>query len=192
MSIFAPQPISIMLLPHHYPKSVFTLVTNDLHAIKSKICFQSLSYLTAQWPLTLFTTSSLLRHFLLFACCFCFSPTSLRTLSWFCFELIFFSNWLLNVGDLRSCLNFSLYAFSLGNLMHGHGMYMLCLYLYWDDWNTTQIQYIQDQIYGLLPEIWFSTSFPLFSEWHPQLSSYAIQKHRSHSWQRLSHISSHH
>lgn len=47
-----------MLPPHHYPESAFTQVTNNLHTVKSKRCFQSSSYLTSQWHLTLLTASS--------------------------------------------------------------------------------------------------------------------------------------
>lgn len=38
------------------------------------------------------------------------------------------------------------------------------LYLYQDNWTTIQIQYVQDQTYDLLPNIWFYISLAFFSE----------------------------
>lgn len=42
---------------------------------------------------------------------------------------LFYSTWLINVQDLQSCLIFSLYTLSLGNLIHAYGMYLIFISL---------------------------------------------------------------
>lgn len=176
-----------MLPPHHYPESTFTQVTNDLHAIKFKEFFQSLSYVASQWYLTLLTASSLLRHFLPLASLF-FSYLSENAL-FVSFGGSFFSNWLFNVGVPQICIIFSPYTLSLGNLVYDHVMYPIFISLLrWLKHNSSSIHPRPNL--GSPPWDLVLYQCPLFcSEWNLQLLSYAIQKPRSYSQQSLSLIS---
>ena len=147
LSTLTPQPTPNMLPLHHYTKSAFTQVTNDLQAINIKGFFQSSSYLTSQWHLILLTASSLSSRCLLLASFLCFSPVSENSLV--SFRVSFFSNWLLNVGVPQICIIFTLYTLSQGNLIHDHGMYLIFISLLrWLKHNSSSI-YLKPNLWSL-------------------------------------------
>ena len=122
-------PINWIMLPPHHPESVFSQVTNDLHAIKFEEFFQSLSSLTSQWHLMLLIASSLLRYFLPLASFFLFFSYLSENASLVSFGSSFSSNWLLNVGVPKICIIFSPYTLPLGNFIHNYGMYPIFISL---------------------------------------------------------------